>query len=280
MLQNFGFHGRIPSTPLQRTRFVRTYVHVLEVAVLKNENVKKTRGVQNNGCPDLRKEPMSPKLMGKKRGMTQFFDKNGNTIACTVIEAEPNVLTQIKTKEKDGYYGIQLAFGKIEVKDPRTMSNRCSKPLVGHFQKAGVEPRRHLAETRLDSVDGYTVGQEISVGEFAEVSFVDVCGVSKGKGYQGVMKLFNFAGGPASHGSGFHRHAGSTGMRSSPGRCLPNGKRASHMGDERVTVQNIRVVAVYPEDNVILVEGSVPGPRNSLVFVSPAVKKATIKKKK
>lgn len=223
---------------------------------------------------------MPLKLMGKKRGMTQVFDDQGNAIVCTVIEAEPNVVTQVKTKENDGYNAVQLGFEKIVVKDPRTMAKRSSKAMRGHFQKAGVEPRRYVAETRLDSVEGYNVGQEVGVGQFAEIGYIDACGISKGKGYQGVMKKFHFAGGPASHGSGFHRHAGSTGMRSSPGRCLPNGKRASHMGYEQVTVQNIRVVAVYPEENVILVEGQVPGPRNGLVYITQAIKKATAKKKK
>jgi large subunit ribosomal protein L3 len=219
------------------------------------------------------------KLMGKKRGMTQVFDDKGNSIVCTVIEAQPNVVTQVKTKESDGYNAIQLGFEQIVVKDPRTMAKRSSKALRGHFQRAGVEPRRYMKESRLESSEGYTLGQEIGLSEFAEVDFVDACGMSKGKGYQGVMKKFHFAGGPASHGSSFHRHAGSTGMRSTPGRCLPGSPRASHMGYEKVTVQNIKVVAVYPEENVILLEGSVPGPRNGLIYLSPAVKKQTKKSK-
>lgn len=223
---------------------------------------------------------MSLKLMGKKRGMTQFFDEKGNAIACTVIEAQPNVVTQVKTKESDGYHAIQMGFEAIVVKDPRTMGRRSSKALLGHFKKADVTPRRYLKESRLEKTDDYTIGQEISIAEFSDVEFVDVCGVSKGKGYQGVMKKYNFAGGPASHGSSFHRHAGSTGMRSTPGRCLPGGPRASHMGHERKTVQNIKIIAVYPEENVILLAGSVPGPRNALVCLSRAVKKSTEKKKK
>lgn len=223
---------------------------------------------------------MALKLMGKKRGMTQLFDDQGNVIVCTVIEAEPNVVTQVKTKENDGYNAIQLGFEKIVVKDPRTMAKRSSKALRGHFENAGTEPRRYIIESRIDSVDGYTLGQEITVAEFAELGYLDASAMSKGKGYQGVMKKFHFAGGPASHGSGFHRHAGSTGMRSTPGRCLPNGKRASHMGYEKVTVQNVRIVAVHAEDNVILVEGQVPGPRNGLVYLSPAVKKRLSNKKK
>lgn len=223
---------------------------------------------------------MSLKLMGKKRGMTQFFDEKGNAVVCTVIEVQPNVVTQVKTKESDGYYAIQLGFDTIVVKDPRTMARRSSKALRGHFEKAGVTPRRHLGESRLKTSDGYTVGQEISIAEFTDIQFVDACGMSKGKGYQGVMKKYNFAGGPASHGSGFHRHAGSTGMRSTPGRCLPGGPRASHMGYERKTVQNIKVAAVYVEENLILLEGSVPGPRNGLIYISEAVKKPTKKDKK
>lgn len=223
---------------------------------------------------------MSLKLMGKKRGMTQHFDAKGNATVCTVIEAEPNVVTQVKTKQSDGYQAIQLGFETIIVKDPRTMAKRSSRSRIGHFEKAGVTPRRYLTETRIADTENYTPGQEISLATFNDITFVDVCGISKGKGYQGVMKRHNFAGGPASHGSSFHRHAGSTGMRSTPGRCLPGGKKAGHMGSERVTVQNIRVVAVYPEENVILLEGQVPGPRNGLVYISPAVKKAKTKSKK
>jgi large subunit ribosomal protein L3 len=216
--------------------------------------------------------------MGKKRGMTQYFDDKGNAIACTVIEVQPNVVTQVKTKESDGYYAIQLGFDTIKVKDPRTMARRSSKALIGHYKKAGVEPRKHIVESRLETTEGYTLGQEINLSELAEIGFVDACGMSKGKGYQGVMKKYNYAGGPASHGSSFHRHAGSTGMRSTPGRCLPGGPRASHMGYQRKTVQNIKVVAVLTEENVILLQGSVPGPRNGLIYLSAAVKKPTAKK--
>ncbi len=223
---------------------------------------------------------MALRLMGKKRGMMQYFDDKGDVIVCTVIEAEPNVVTQVKTKETDGYNAIQLGFEKIVVKDPRTIAKRSSKAVRGHYSKAGIEPRRYATESRLDEVSGYTLGQELTVAEFAEIAYLDASAISKGKGYQGVMKLHNFAGGPASHGSsGFHRKAGSTGQRSTPGRCLPGGPRASHMGYDNITVQNVRVVAVRPEDNVILVEGQVPGPRGGLVYLSPAVKKTKSKKK-
>lgn len=221
---------------------------------------------------------MSLRFMGKKRGMIQYFDETGKVIVGTVIEAEPNVVAQVKTKESDGYEAIQLGFEKIQVADKRTMEKRVSKPLRGHFQKNSIEPRRHLTESRVEKASEYTVGQEISVAAFSEVAYVDVMAQSKGKGYQGVIKLHNMSGGPASHGSGFHRHAGSTGMRSTPGRCLPGGPRPSHMGDDRITVQNLEVVMVNVEENVIIVKGAVPGPRNGLVYVSQAVKLKNKKK--
>lgn len=222
---------------------------------------------------------MMLKLMGKKRGMTQLFDDKGNVIVCTVIEAEPHVVAQIKTKETDGYNAIQLGFEEIKTEDPRTVETRLSKPLLGHFKKASVKPRRYLFEARIDDAGNYQVGQEIGIDVFENIPYVDAMAISKGKGYQGVMKLYNYSGGPASHGSGFHRHAGSTGMRSTPGRCLPGGKRASHMGLDRKTVQNLRVVMLDKAENLILVEGAVPGPRNGLVTLSAAVKKVKNAKK-
>lgn len=223
---------------------------------------------------------MALRFMGKKRGMTQLFDEKGNAIVCTVIEAEPNVIVQVKTKATDGYDAIQLGFDEVKTEDPRTVETRVTQPLRGHYAKAGVAPRRHLTESRMDNVDAYKAGDSVTLESFNDVAFVDVMSISKGKGYQGVMKLYNYAGGPAAHGSGFHRHAGSTGMRSTPGRCFPGGKRASHMGLDRRTVQNLEVVKISVEDNVILVKGQVPGSRNSLVYISPAVKKQKAKKKK
>jgi large subunit ribosomal protein L3 len=221
---------------------------------------------------------MALTMMGKKRGMMQLFDEKGNVVVCTVIQAEPNVVTQIKTKATDGYTAIQLGFEKVTGKTQYTIEARTKKPRLGHFKKAGVESRRHLLESRIESTDEYTLGQEIGVDVFNEVEFVDATAISKGKGYQGVIKRHHFAGGPASHGSGFHRHAGSTGMRSTPGRGLPGGKKAGQMGNERVTVQNLQVIKVDPENHLILVKGQVPGPRNGLVYLSQAKKKMPKKK--
>ena len=220
---------------------------------------------------------MALKLMGKKRGMTQYFDNVGNVVVCTVIHAEPNVITQIKRKEIDGYNAIQLGFEKIVVNDVRTLERRVDKPLLGHFKKANVEPRRYLSEARIDNIDAYQVGQELNVSLFAEISYVDVSGKSKGKGFQGVIKRYHFAGGPAAHGSGFHRHGGSTGMRSTPGRNFLGQRKPGRMGCDEVTVQNLKVVHVDVERNLILVEGAVPGPVGGLVSLAAALKK---KKKK
>ena len=206
-------------------------------------------------------------FIGQKKGMMQVFDKDGRVVVCTVILAEPNTVLQIKRKETDGYNSIQLAG----VPKTKAQSDRTSKPLKGHFTKAGADACRVIHESRLDEVDQYQVGQKLDVSIFDGVQFVDVEGVSKGKGFQGVMKLFNMAGGPAAHGSGFHRHMGSTGMRSTPGRCFPGGKRASRMGGDRKTVQNLRVVAI--KGNLLLVEGAVPGAPSGVVYVRKAKKK-------
>lgn len=209
------------------------------------------------------------KLMGIKQGMTQLFDAQGNRVVCTVIQADKHLISQIKTTETDGYHALQLASGKLNAAKARNVSN----PQKGHFKKAGIEPRRKMVEVRLEAPSEYQVGQALGVELFEGVAFVDVAGISKGKGYQGVMKRHNFAGGPAAHGSGFHRHAGSTGMRTSPGRCLPGVKKAGRMGADRVTTQNLRVVRVDAERQVIVVEGAIPGSRGGLVYIMPAKKK-------
>ncbi len=213
------------------------------------------------------------KLMGKKLGMTTVFNDSGAIIPCTVVSMEPNVVTQLKTVEKDGYEAIQIGFGKVEAKNVKKIEKKVKKGPFGHFKKAGVDARRHLKESRIKAEE-YQLGQEIDVTTFEESKFVDVQGVSKGKGYQGVMKKHGFKGGPAAHGSGFHRHAGSTGMRSTPGRCLPGGPRASRMGGEHKTVQSLPVVSVNKEKNLILLKGSIPGSKGSLVVLNKSIKKS------
>lgn len=229
--------------------------------------------------------PKTLKLMGRKRGMTQLFDAHGQCVACTVLEVPAHVVTQVKSDSTDGYNAIQLACEEVRVKDPRTIANRVNKPQVGLFHKVSEEakvsiaPRRHLAETRVESVEGYQVGQMVGLETFENVSFIDTTAMSKGKGFQGVIRRHNFAGGPAAHGSGFHRHGGSTGMRSSPGRCLPGQKMPGHMGAEQVTVQSLKVMALDVEANLLVVAGAVPGPRDGLVYVTCAKKKKTKKQK-
>ncbi len=209
---------------------------------------------------------MSLTLIGQKKGMAQVFDQEGKLVVCTVIWTGPNTVLGIKRKETHGYNGVQLAG--LPLTEPK--AKKMSKPLKGHFAKAQVAPCRVVRESRIEDVDAFQVGQQIDASLFSEVSFVDVEGVTKGKGYQGVIKLHGMAGGPAAHGSGFHRHMGSTGMRTTPGRCFPGGKRPSRMGGDRQTVQNLRVVAV--KGNYLLVEGAVPGSRSGTVFISESKK--------
>eukprot|EP01066_Platyproteum_vivax_P005950 Platyproteum_vivax@DN1819_c0_g1_i1.p1 len=217
---------------------------------------------------------MSLKLMGKKKGMTRVFDENGNLIVCTVISTEPNVIVQVKNDEKDGYKAVQLGATKI----PESKKKNVKKPLVGHFARAKVEPRRHLLESRIDNIEEYQVGQEIALDYFSDCQYVDVSGISKGKGFQGVIKRHGFAGGPGAHGSKFHRTAGSTGMCSYPGRNFPGGKKAGQMGSEKVTVENLQVIQIDAEKHIMLVKGAVPGPTNSLVYIRKSVKKTHAKK--
>lgn len=219
---------------------------------------------------------MTLKFMGTKKGMTRIFDENGNLVVCTVIEAEPNIVSQVKQTETDGYEGVQLAAKKVAPAKVRNVS----KALAGHYKKAGIDPRRHQAETRVAKAEEFKVGQEIGVGQFSDTAFVDVSAISKGKGYQGVIKRHHFSGGPAAHGSGFHRHGGSCGMRTSPGRCLPGQKKAGRMGCDMVTMQNLKVVKVDEENQALLVKGAIPGPRGSLVYISQAKKKTGQKKAK
>jgi large subunit ribosomal protein L3 len=208
-------------------------------------------------------------LLGTKLGMTQVWDENNKLIPVTVIEVAPNVVTQIRTAEVDGYSAVQIAAGQI---DPR----KVNKPETGHYTKAGVSPRRHIVELRTADASEYTLGQELTVdGVFEAGQLVDVVGTSKGKGTAGVMKRHNFKGVSASHGSHRnHRKPGSIGASSTPSRVFKGMRMAGRMGAERVTVMNLKVQAVDAEKGLILVKGAVPGARGRLVFVRNAVKGA------
>jgi len=204
-------------------------------------------------------------ILGKKIGMTQVFTKNGKLIPVTVIEVEPNVVTQIKTVEKDGYDAIQLGTDTIREK----LSN---KPQIGHTKKANTEPKRFLREIRGVDVNEYTLGQVLTVEVFSEGELVDVSGTSKGKGFQGVIKRHNQSTGPMGHGSQYHRGVGSLGTML-PMHVLKGKKMPGQMGHVARTVQNLEVISVDLENNVILVKGNVPGPKKSLVMIRTAVKK-------
>ncbi|GHD47359.1 50S ribosomal protein L3 [Mycetocola manganoxydans] len=208
-------------------------------------------------------------LLGKKLGMTQVWDENNNLVPVTVIEITPNVVTQVRTPEVDGYNAVQIAYGQI---DPR----KVNKPDAGHFDKAGVTPRRHLTEVRTADAGDYTAGQELTVdGTFEAGQKVDVVGTSKGKGFAGVMKRHNFKGVSASHGAHRnHRKPGSIGASSTPSRVFKGMRMAGRMGGERVTVLNLHVHSVDAEKGLLLVKGAVPGARGRIVFVRNAVKGA------
>lgn len=205
-------------------------------------------------------------ILAKKIGMTQIFE-DGKFIPVTVIEAGPNFVLQKKTVENDGYTALQLGFD--EKKEKNT-----TKPVMGIFKKAGVNPQRFVKELRVDSVEGYELGQEIKVDVLAGVEFVDITGTSKGKGTSGVMKRHGFGGNRASHGvSRNHRLGGSIGMSTWPGKVLKGKRMAGQYGNETVTVQNLKVVKVDAENNLLLIKGAVPGSKNSYIVVKPAVKK-------
>jgi large subunit ribosomal protein L3 len=207
-------------------------------------------------------------LLGTKLGMTQVWDANNRLIPVTVIEISPNVVTQVRTPEIDGYSAVQIAYGQI---GPR----KVNKPSAGHFEAAGVTPRRHLTEVRTADAAEYTLGQEIAVDIFEAGQKVDVVGTSKGKGFAGVMKRHNFKGVSSSHGSHRnHRKPGSIGASSTPSRVVKGMRMAGRMGGERVTAMNLTVHAVDLEKNLILLKGAVPGAKGRIVFVRNAVKGA------
>lgn len=207
-------------------------------------------------------------LLGTKLGMTQVWDENNKLVPVTVVSIAPNVVTQVRTVETDGYEAVQIAYGAI---DPR----KVTKPLTGHFEKAGTTPRRHLTEIRTADAAEYTPGQELTVDVFEAGQKVDVVGTSKGKGFAGVMKRHNFKGVSASHGAHRnHRKPGSIGASATPSRVFKGMRMAGRMGGERVSVLNLTVHSVDAEKGLLLIKGAVPGARGRLVFVRNAVKGA------
>ena len=210
---------------------------------------------------------MQKGIIGKKVGMTQVFDEKGNVVPVTVIEAGPCVVVQKKTAETDGYAAVQLGFGDVSAK-------RVNKPMKGHFDKADVAPKKTLREFRFENCDAYNVGDIVKADTFVSGDRVDVCGISKGKGYAGAIKRWNFHRLKESHGTGpVARHAGSLGACSSPSRVFKGMKAAGHLGAERVTVQNLDVVKVDADLNMLVIRGAIPGPKGGLVYVKSTVKK-------
>ena len=208
---------------------------------------------------------MKKALIGKKVGMTQIFDEEGKVIPVTVIEATPCTVTQIKTVEQDGYQAVQLGFGDVK-------ERKLNKPRLGHLSKNKLAPKKYLREFRLDSVEGMNVGDELKADVFSVGDRVDIQGTSKGKGFQGVIKRHGQSRGPMGHGSMYHRRPGSMGPTSTPGRVFPGKKLPGHMGSVTVTIQNLEVIKVDLDKNVILVKGSVPGAKGSILKIKSSVK--------
>ena len=207
-------------------------------------------------------------LLGRKLGMTQVWDADGRLVPLTVVQVDTNVVTQVRTEDVDGYSAVQLGFGELPAR-------KVTKPMAGHFAKAGVEPRRHLAEIRTSAADAYELGQELDAATFEAGESVDVSGNTKGKGFAGVMKRHGFAGVSASHGAHRnHRKPGSIGACETPGRIFKGLRMAGRMGGVRRTVQNLKVQAVDTEKGLLLISGAIPGPKNGVVLVRSSVKGA------
>ncbi|MDF1493573.1 MULTISPECIES: 50S ribosomal protein L3 [Eubacteriales] len=209
---------------------------------------------------------MQKGIIGKKIGMTQIFDEKGNVIPVTVVQAGPCVISQKKTVENDGYAAVQMGYGDLK-------PNKVTKPLKGHFAKADVAPKKTLREFRVENTEAYNVGDLVKADTFAAGDKIDVTGTSKGKGYAGVIKRWNFQRLKETHGSGpVARHGGSNGSCSDPSRVYPGLKMAGHLGAEKVTVQNLTVAKVDAENNLIAIKGAVPGPNGGIVVIHDSVK--------
>jgi large subunit ribosomal protein L3 len=209
---------------------------------------------------------MPKALLGKKLGMTQVFSPEGKIIPVTVISAGPCVISQLKTMENDGYQAVQIGYGDVK-------AHRVNKPTAGHFKAANVETRRYLKEIRVNDLANYEVGQQLTVDVFAEGDKVDISGISRGKGFAGTIKRWNFSMGRMSHGSKAHRRPASAGPKG-PARVFKGKKMPGQMGNEKVTIQNLEIVRVDTERNLILVKGAVPGPKEGLVLIRTAIKSA------
>ncbi len=199
-------------------------------------------------------------IMGKKLGMTQVFKEDGRLVPVTVIEAGPMLVTQIKTKETDGYEAVQFGYGTVK-------EHNVNKPLKGHFKKAGIGAKKYLREFKVSDINAYKLADEVGVDIFEEGTIVDATATSKGKGFQGPIKRHGQSRGPETHGSHYHRGPGSMGMCSTPSRVYKGKKLAGHMGAVQVTVKNLEVVQIDKENNLILIKGSVPGPKKGLVLI-------------
>lgn len=208
---------------------------------------------------------MKKAILTTKVGMTQIFNEDGVLTPVTVLQAGPCVVTQVKTEENDGYSAVQVGF--VDKKE-----KGINKPQKGHFDKAGVAPKRFVREFRFENAEEYTVGQEIKADIFAAGDKIDATATSKGKGYAGGIKRHGLKSGPSAHGSKYHRHAGSNGMASDPSKVFKGKKMSGQMGAERVTIQNLEIVKVDADQNIILVKGAVPGPKKSLVMLKESVK--------
>ena len=226
---------------------------------------------------------MTKAILAKKLGMTQIFNEDGTLVPVTVLEAGPCVVTQVKTVENDGYEAVQVGFmdQKVKAIDKDAAGHKsvyhrhgANKPEKGHFDKAGVEPRKVVKEFRFDNSGEYQIAQEIKADIFAEGDHVDATAVSKGKGFQGAVKRLGQHRGPMGHGSKFHRHQGSNGACSTPSRVFKGKGMPGHMGSEQVTIQNLEIVRVDVENNLLLVKGAVPGPKQSVVTIKESVKAA------
>ncbi|MBI4621204.1 MAG: 50S ribosomal protein L3 [Desulfobacterales bacterium] len=209
---------------------------------------------------------MTRGIIGRKLGMTQVYSQEGDVLPVTVIEAGPCAVVQKKTLGNDGYNALQLGFSQKK-------KNKINKPLEGHLKKHKANPYGYLKEFRVEKVDDYQEGDKITVDAFNAGDFVDVTGISKGKGFAGVVKRWGFKGGPGAHGSMFHRAPGSIGASAYPSRVFKGRKMPGRLGGDRVTVQNIKVVEVMPEENLILLKGAIPGSRNGVVIIRSSIKK-------